>query len=120
MHKKSAEPIRQTAWLRGQAADSILLRYTRIGDLTLEETVNFPDLLALAQHYGRATAKWNDGDLNYDGSVDFTDTAVARAELRPIRCSGCRRSTDSGCRSALTPTDEPAACAGSPSLNEMN
>jgi len=57
----------------GQAANSVLLRYTRIGDLNLDATVNFTDLLALAQHYGRATAKWNDGDLNYDGSVTFSD-----------------------------------------------
>ena len=36
-------------------------------------TVNFADLLSLAQNYARTPAIWVQGDLNYDGSVNFSD-----------------------------------------------
>lgn len=54
-------------------ADTILVRFTRYGDVNLDGTVNFADLLALAQHYGRTSANWDQGDLTYDGSVGFSD-----------------------------------------------
>lgn len=44
-----------------------------MGDVNLDGTVGFPDLLSLAQHYGAAAASWDYGDLNYDQKVDFTD-----------------------------------------------
>lgn len=44
------------------------------GDLNDDGTVDFSDLLALAQNYGLASgATWALGDLNADGSVDFAD-----------------------------------------------
>ena len=57
----------------GQAANSVLVKYTRVGDVNLDGTVNFNDLLALAQHYGNTGANWDQGDLNYDGTVNFND-----------------------------------------------
>ena len=42
------------------------------GDVNHDRKVDFTDLLALAQGYGRP-GTFSQGDLNYDGKVDFTD-----------------------------------------------
>jgi hypothetical protein len=59
--------------VQGLAANSVLVKYTIPGDLNLDGTVNFADLLGLAQHYGHTNASWGQGDLNYDGAVNFAD-----------------------------------------------
>lgn len=46
---------------------------TIIGDTDHNNTVNFTDLLTLAQHYGKADVHWEDGDFNFDGTVNFND-----------------------------------------------
>lgn len=58
----------------GQAVtgDAVLMRYTLKGDTDLNRSVNFDDLLALAQSYGSAGG-WRQGDTNYDGAVNFDD-----------------------------------------------
>jgi fibronectin type 3 domain-containing protein len=44
------------------------------GDVNNDGSVNFADLLTLAQNYGRTSGvTWAQGDLNGDGSVNFTD-----------------------------------------------
>lgn len=43
------------------------------GDTNHDNTVNFTDLLTLAQHYGQSSAHWEDGDFNFDGAVNFND-----------------------------------------------
>jgi autotransporter-associated beta strand protein len=59
----------------GQTADgtSILARYTLLGDATLDGTVDFNDLVHLAQNYNGAGKFWLDGDFTYDGAVNFND-----------------------------------------------
>jgi hypothetical protein len=52
---------------------SLLLKLARFGDANLDGTVNFTDLLLLAQHYGQSAANWDVGDFNNDGSVAFAD-----------------------------------------------
>jgi hypothetical protein len=46
------------------------------GDATLDGRVNFADLVALAQHYGRADAHWHNGDFNFDGVTNFADLVM--------------------------------------------
>ena len=49
------------------------------GDVNLDGKVDFADLLAVAQDYGRTGATWSLGDFNGDGIVDFADLiALAR------------------------------------------
>jgi hypothetical protein len=51
-----------------------VLRYTLNGDATLDGSVGFADLLALAENYGNAASnKWTAGDFNYDGATGFAD-----------------------------------------------
>lgn len=59
----------------GQTVDNttLLLIYTLTGDATLNKTVDFDDLLRLAQNYGGTNKVWRDGDFTYDGSVGFDD-----------------------------------------------
>jgi hypothetical protein len=47
------------------------------GDANHDRTVDFNDLVPLAQHYnGEAGALWIDGDFNADGLVDFNDLVL--------------------------------------------
>jgi autotransporter-associated beta strand protein len=64
----------------GQAVDasSVVARDTLLGDATLDGTVDFVDLVQLAQNYNTTVSDvteswWYRGDFNYDGLVDFTD-----------------------------------------------
>ncbi len=43
------------------------------GDANRDRTVNFDDLLTLAQNYGATSAVWDNGDFNSDGVVGFDD-----------------------------------------------
>jgi hypothetical protein len=42
------------------------------GDANYDDTVNFADLLTLAQNYN-APGTWSKGDFNLDGTIDFSD-----------------------------------------------
>jgi T5SS/PEP-CTERM-associated repeat protein len=62
----------------GLAANSILVRYTKAGDATLDGAVDFNDLVKLAQNYNTTVSAatdswWANGDFTYDGVVDFND-----------------------------------------------
>jgi hypothetical protein len=57
---------------------AVLVRTTLAGDATLDGSVDFNDLVKLAQNYNTqvsATTEswWNHGDFTYDGMVDFND-----------------------------------------------
>lgn len=58
---------------------TILMELTVRGDVNLDHTVNFTDLLIVAQNYGQ-TGPWSWGDFNYDGNIGFGDLlTVAQA-----------------------------------------
>lgn len=63
----------------GLATNSLLIKYTPIGDVDLNGNVGFNDLVILARHYGLHNANWDQGDVTYDGIVGFADlVALAR------------------------------------------
>jgi len=55
------------------SGSALQLKRTLYGDTNLDGTVDFTDLLNLAQHYGQTNAVWSEGDFNYDGTVNFAD-----------------------------------------------
>jgi hypothetical protein len=69
-----------TASWQGQTVDatSLLIRYTKAGDATLDGAVDFNDLVKLAQHYNDTSGArtWFEGDFNFDGNVDFNDLVM--------------------------------------------
>lgn len=61
--------------------DTFTIKYTLAGDVNLDGTVGFADLVAVAQHYGAndPNLTWTQGDVTYDGKVGFADlVAVAQ------------------------------------------
>jgi hypothetical protein len=47
------------------------------GDANLDGSVDFNDLVKLAQNYNVTTGEtWFEGDFNYDGAVDFNDLVM--------------------------------------------
>ena len=63
----------------GQTVDAtaILARNTLPGDATLDATVDFNDLVKLAQNYNTIGGKtWAQGDFTGDGNVDFNDLVI--------------------------------------------
>jgi hypothetical protein len=57
---------------------AVLARYTLLGDATLDGSVNFVDLVRLAQNYNATVSTtpgswWARGDFDYDGRVSFSD-----------------------------------------------
>jgi len=58
--------------------NTVVARYTLAGDATLDGSVDFNDLVKLAQNYnttvsGTTDSWWNSGDFTYDGITDFND-----------------------------------------------
>jgi autotransporter-associated beta strand protein len=58
--------------------NQVIVKFTLAGDANLDGTVNFADLLVVAQNFNRTTTKgnpidWADGDFNYDNTVNFAD-----------------------------------------------
>jgi hypothetical protein len=57
---------------------SVVARFTKLGDASLDGRVDFADLVRVAQNYGNSSgvAVWGQGDFNYSGTVDFNDLVV--------------------------------------------
>jgi hypothetical protein len=58
----------------GQPVDlnSVLIRYTTLGDLNLDKTTTISDFIDLSSNFG-AAGGWREGDLNYDKQVTISD-----------------------------------------------
>lgn len=64
--------------VRNPVPDSILLKYTLMGDADLDGTVGLNDYTLVVRNFGRGNI-WTDGALTYGGAVGLNDyTAVVR------------------------------------------
>jgi len=70
------------------------------GDTNADGTVDFTDLLTLAQHYGAAGADWQQGDFDASGNVDFGDLLTLAQHYGQSDPSG-------GAAAALSAVPEP-------------
>lgn len=83
--------------------DAILLRYTRLGDGNLDRTVNFDDLLVLAQNYGGADRTWSQGNFDFDVAhvVNFDDLLILAQNYNQNALADAGRKARSAPRDAL-------------------
>jgi len=60
------------------ALDDIGWDLAKGGDATADGSIDFNDLVKLAQNYNVTDGqrRWSDGDFNYDGNVDFNDLVM--------------------------------------------
>lgn len=74
-HVVGIKPITTAGTFAGVAVDDTAfgLRYTLRGDSDLNLTVNFDDLLILAQNYGQEGRRYWEGDTDYNFIVNFDD-----------------------------------------------
>ena len=91
----------------GLPANTVVVRLARYGDANLDGVVGFDDLLALAQHYGTPTARWDAGDFNYDGSVGFDDLLLLAQNYGSTLLVGAGPAL--GDQPATTPVPAPTA-----------
>ncbi|MGA2230791.1 MAG: dockerin type I domain-containing protein, partial [Tepidisphaeraceae bacterium] len=74
--------------------NQIYLRTTLAGDANLDGTVNFADLLAVAQNFNHPLGMngnpidWADGDFNYDGVVNFADLLLVAQNFNKSLSAG--------------------------------
>jgi autotransporter-associated beta strand protein len=72
IRSSTATSARGLGWVDNGSAFTVAVAL--YGDANLSGTVDFDDLLALAQSYGSASgATWSAGDSNYDGAINFDD-----------------------------------------------
>jgi hypothetical protein len=62
-------------------AGDIILRYTLLGDATLDRTVNLTDFNALSSNFGQSNRPFTRGDFNYDNVVNLSDFNLLAARF---------------------------------------
>jgi hypothetical protein len=70
-------------------ANSILIKYTLLGDTNLDGNVNVGDLSNMAGNFGVTSgASWIQGDFNYDGQVNVVDLSDLAANFGDTLSTG--------------------------------
>lgn len=67
----------------GESVDntSVLVRYTLLGDATLDRTVNISDFALLAANFNVSGTRWSSGNFNFDAQTDISDFATLAANF---------------------------------------
>jgi autotransporter-associated beta strand protein len=103
------------------AGGDVVIKYTLVGDADLNGSVNFDDLLTLAQKYGQTNTTWSEGDFTYDAATNFDDLLglaqnYGRSALTEEQLSLVETSFASDFALALSLVPEPTSlsllCAG--------
>lgn len=78
----------------GQTVDTttVVVRYTLLGDATLDRSVNIADFSRLASNFNQSGG-WTSGDFNYDGTVGIADFSVLAGNFnQTLPAAGARGS----------------------------
>lgn len=79
------------------APGDTVIRYTLKGDADLNQSVNFDDLLRIAQNYSLASRSWAQGDFDYNSTADFSDLlSLAQGYGTTLVTSNILRRRESG------------------------
>jgi len=100
----------------------VLIEYTLDGDVNLDRTVNFADLLAVAQNFNKTGEDWAGGNFNYGptGLVNFGDLLIVAQSFNSVLTPAAGAAVQSGgtifplAESATVevPTNPPAPAPG--------
>src|SRR5206468_2599960 len=61
----------------GTGGDNFTLDFFHLGgDANHDRSVNFSDLVTVAQNYGGSGKSFSQGDFNFDGTVNFADLVI--------------------------------------------
>jgi hypothetical protein len=95
-------PADSVAATSGPALDAALTVPFRflLGDLNDSGSVDFPDLLVVAQNFGQSATTYQQGDLDYNGVVNFGDLLILTQRYAPAPARA-ERSQAAGHRSVL-------------------
>jgi autotransporter-associated beta strand protein len=95
------------------APADVLVAFTLAGDADLNATVNFADLVRVAQNYNTTGKSWWQGDFTYDGQVNFADLVKLAQNynqtLPTAPIPGAPASFESDLGAALAQVPEPGA-----------
>jgi ELWxxDGT repeat protein len=91
-------PLYSTFGGENLAGGEILVRYTTIGDVNLDNQVSISDFIDLAAHIGQWPATWQDGDLNGDDAVSIADFIILSSNFE----QGAQTPAEAPLASALT------------------
>jgi hypothetical protein len=64
------------------ASGDVLVKYTYLGDATLDGVININDYLQIDRGYAEGLKGWVNGDFNYDNTIDFRDYALIDAAMK--------------------------------------
>ena len=80
-------PLGAITTFRGQTVDAstVVMRFTRTGDATLDGVVNNDDVTVVGANYapGFAKPRWDLGDFDYNGFVDDDDVTLLGVYYNP-------------------------------------
>jgi hypothetical protein len=105
------------------AIDDIGWDLAKAGDATADGSIDFNDLVKLAQNYNvnDGQRRWSDGDFNYDGNVDFNDLVLLAQNYNTTGVQGAAgiplaSGVDSGDFAAAWASAQAAAGVPEPSM----
>jgi hypothetical protein len=67
--------VNDTGTFSGESVDgtSVLVKYTYVGDATLDGKVAISDYAKIDFNFGQGTRGWFNGDFNFDGLISISD-----------------------------------------------
>jgi hypothetical protein len=64
---------------------TIMLRYTRMGDVNLDRVVNSTDAIIMARNYiTTANPNWDQGHFNFDNTVNLADATILQKNFSQV------------------------------------